>query len=67
MCGLGAFFSALSRLTRSVNTSADLFDAANDRMKMLLAINGPGDAPALEHKDGGADAPKRNVRKDKSL
>ena len=68
MFGLSAFFAALSRLTRSVNTSADLFDAANDRMKTLLAIDGPADAPAaLEHRgdvDATADAhkPARNGR-----
>ena len=67
MFGLSAFFTALSRLTRSVNTSADLFDAANDRMKTLLAIDGPADAPALEHRSAAdADAPKRNARKDKA-
>jgi len=57
MFGLSAFFSALSRLTRSVNTSADLFDAANDHLRKQLAIDGPADAPALEHRgDAEADA-----------
>ena len=31
-------------------------------MKTLLAIEGPADAPALEHKDAEAYAPKRNGR-----
>ena len=66
MFGLDALFAALARLTRSVNTSADLFDAANDRMKTLLAIDGPADAPALEHKDADADVSKGRGRKDKA-
>jgi hypothetical protein len=57
MFGLNALFAALARLTRSVNTSADLFDAANDRMKTLLAIDGPPEAPALEH-NAEAETPK---------
>lgn len=49
-----------------MNTSADLFDAANDRMKTLLAIDGSADAPALEHKDAEADVSKVRGRKDKA-
>lgn len=59
MFGLTGLFAALSRLTRSVNASADLFDAANQRMASLLSID--GDAPALEHRDD-AEAPRRNGR-----
>ncbi len=66
MFGLSALFAALSRLTRSVNMSADLFDTANDRMKTLLSIDGPADAPALQHKNAEADAPKGRGRKDKA-
>ena len=47
MFGLTALFSALARLTRSVNTSADLFTAANERMASLLIIDSPTDLPAL--------------------
>jgi len=50
MFGLSALFNALARLTRSVNASADLFDAANNRMASLLSIDGPAEAPALEHR-----------------
>ena len=63
MFGLSAFFNALSRLTRSVNASADLFDSANGRMASLLSIDGPADAPALEHRgDAEADAPAKAGR-----
>ena len=66
MFGLNAFFSALSRLTRSVNTSADLFDAANERMKTLLAIDGPADAPALPAPEADGETPQRNGRRAKA-
>jgi hypothetical protein len=65
MFGLNALFAALSRLTRSVNTSADLFDAANEHLRKQLSIDGPADAPALEH-HAEADAPKRVGRKEKA-
>ena len=62
MSGLFGFFAALSRLTASVNRSADLFTAANEHLARQLSIDGPADAPALEdHTE--ADAPKRNGRK----
>ena len=59
MFGLTALFAALGRLTRSVNTSADLFDHANEQLRKQLAIDGP--AEALEH-HAEADAPRRNGR-----
>ena len=67
MFGLNALFTALARLTASVNRSADLFDGANEQLERQFAIAGPAEAPALEHRgDAEADAPKRNGRKEKA-
>jgi len=48
-------FAALARLTRSINTSAELFDNANEHLRKQLAIEGPAETPVLEHR-GDAEA-----------
>jgi hypothetical protein len=60
MFGLKAFFDALARLTTSVNRSADLFDAANDKLALQLGFD--QEEPAqLEHtnENGNGATPKR--------
>ena len=60
MFGLSAFFNALARLTSSVNTSADLFNAANQRMQNLLSIDCAGRrAGAREPRRGGRPQAER--------
>lgn len=44
---LKALFTALSRLTASVNRSADLFDAANEQLAERIGVD--RETPALEH------------------
>lgn len=52
MFGLKALFTALSRLTASINRSADLFDAANQHLAEQLGYD-RAEAPALEHHADG--------------
>jgi hypothetical protein len=52
--GLKAFFAALSRLTASINRSADLFDAANQHLAEQLGCD-RDEVPALEHNDNEDD------------
>jgi hypothetical protein len=56
MFGPKAFFAALSRLTASINRSADLFDAANVHLAEQLGFD-RAEPPALEHHADGDEPP----------
>jgi hypothetical protein len=56
MFGLRAFFAALSRLTASINRSADLFDAANVHLAEQLGFD-HAEPPALEHHAQSEESP----------
>jgi hypothetical protein len=63
MLGLMNLFSAIARLTRSINRSADLFDAANEGLAKQLAV-GPEiepEAPALTNGHGRAPNGRKTV------
>ncbi len=63
MFGLKGFFSALARLTASINRSADLFDAANEHLAEQLGFNRPEPAPALDHQETGEAVKPERRRK----
>lgn len=48
MFGLSKLFAALSRLTSSVNTMADLFDHANEELSQRLNLKEQPTLPADE-------------------
>jgi hypothetical protein len=51
MFGLSNLFSAIKRLTVSINQTADLWDAANEQLRQRLAVDPAvgAEVPALEH------------------
>ena len=55
--GIKEIFAALSRLARSINTSADLFDKANEKLAVQLGVE-EEERPAL------TNGTRRKVTKD---
>lgn len=56
---IGKLLSALSRLTASINKSADLFDAANEHLTKCLHID--ADGGVLDHEpENRLPEPRRN-------
>lgn len=55
-----SLFSALARLTASINKSADLFDAANVSLEERLSVDVQPEAPkTLLNGNGHAPKPRR--------
>lgn len=61
MLGLKALFTALSRLSASINRSADLFDSANEQLARQLGID--AEVKVLEHATAEPAEGERLVRR----
>lgn len=54
MFGFGLLWGAVKRLAASIHVTADLFDAANERLRERLDLmDDPAEAPLLTHEGNG--------------